>query len=204
MSNPLTMEQTVTQAYAEGDKQIQQERAVMPAANVKYGAGVFSDKLGTPVTYVQASDQRPINHAPISTGSHPSLPKGFSYNHRGTTVYKPKREDIEVERVLGENKYEPKKDPRSNEELLLISSRQDSEIKELKAAINGLLAGIKGIQPAPDTTPEPERVKEEPKATDELSIKDLRAEAKKLNITAPVGTTKIELARKIYEAKEGK
>lgn len=131
--------------------------------------------------------------APIAVGPHPSLPAGHSYQQRGTTIANPKREDREVEAILGKNIYDPKPDPKSKEEIVLNASKLETEVAELKNTLAILLAGQQ-IGKAQAEAPPIVEVKPEPKPVAEVNMTDLRAIAKEKGITVPVGTSKVKLA----------
>ena len=68
---------------------------------------------------------------------------------RGTTRYNPKREDKEVEAILGENIYNSKTEPDSKEQLIKKHQALESQYETLQAQVDLILAGVQGNPVAP-------------------------------------------------------
>jgi len=90
-----------------------------------------------------------------------TVPKHL-YGHNDTTIYNPKRNDPEVEKVLSEHRYNPRKSPDSPEELRRKSATMENELATVKAQMAALLAAI-------SSKPEPaqDAVQEDPVAEEE-------------------------------------
>ena len=70
------------------------------------------------------------------------MPPGYRTGQKGTTIYKPKREDKEVEAILGEKKYAPKAVYDRNAELETQNRSQQEQIKELQGQMQVMLAAL--------------------------------------------------------------
>jgi len=196
MTNP----QVISAAFAAGQEKLREKRVAHPASDSPYIAGAV-DATHHSITKSQAPTEKPIGLAPVSVGSHSSLPPGYSYGHRGMSIYPPKRNSKEVEAVLGEDKYTAARDPYSREEMILKQDKADNEIKELKATVLALMAGMK-VGEVKDVKIIPEEPKKPEKPT-ELSMEDLRVEAKELGIKT-ARMSKIDIARAISEVRKEK
>lgn len=63
---------------------------------------------------------------------------------KGTAIYNPKREDIEVEKKLGEKRYNAQVEPDSNEELIRKNKELAAQYETLAAKVELIVAGATG------------------------------------------------------------
>ena len=118
---------------------------------VKEAYKVGAKELGTvtqQITHIDTDTDWKVYGVKQAVGSHPSLEPGQVYHHHGATVANPQRSELEVETEIGKQKYDPKPDTRSKEEIILNASKAHTEITELKAVVerqaellNAFLAG---------------------------------------------------------------
>ena len=72
-----------------------------------------------------------------------SLPPGYHLTNSNTCLRKPKREDQEVEAILGVNEYKPAIKPDSPQELRKKHVDLEQQVRELTAAVQGLTSQAK-------------------------------------------------------------
>ncbi len=99
----------------------------------------MSDEVGIEYKSVGSSENDYVDkNVQFYTG----MPKGWKLGQNGTTIYKTKREDKEVEAVLGVKKYEPRAIIDRNAELESQNRTLSEQVKELQGQMQVMLAAI--------------------------------------------------------------
>ena len=190
-------------AYAEGAKKSFNGSA---DGSVDYGAAVV-DKHG-----VQAAGTI-IPHdellVPVNIWA---LKSGQEVSGRGTTIFNPKRNSIEVESVFGELKYPRKKAGDTPEHTKAEQIKLQNQVKEMAAQIEILTAALGAkaqreikaekeemIDELPEAVQLDEVDDSEDKDYDNMSMAELRVAAERMGVK-PMGTSKAGIAKQLKEA----
>lgn len=79
-----------------------------------------------------------LNNRAVMCGQDPRLPRGYRWNHNGTTLYNPKPEDKEYETLHGERKYHARVEEGSADALVRKNRSLENEMSQLKEKLDVL------------------------------------------------------------------
>jgi len=170
-----TQAEQIINASIEGRK-VARQGSMADGSPAVGGGEIFDPKEGAGQSNVACPQNLQVQ---IASGKVKIPPNGH-WAKGGTIYFNPKREDPEVEAILGEKKYQPRIEPDSPDEIIKKNEDLEGRVNELTAKLDTLVTALgKKEQPSD--------------GYDDMTIAVLRKEAARRNINVHDYPKKVDL-----------
>ena len=139
--------EAIMNAARAGTQKIEAEQKMSDGSPVTGTGAIYDDSqtVGQPGAASASNLKLLINSGHVKYDN-----KYNRLSHRGTTIFNRRREDIEVEAIMGEKRYVHNPAPASQEEIVKKNTALEADVKSLKSQVDIIVKSIGGdVKPVP-------------------------------------------------------